>query len=79
MSYKEVFEKDGEIIVINKDIGECRTTFLIRAHFILRNLNISDIDTIVKKSYLYINIYVHKQKFNSNVENSLKGYDCSLT
>ena len=79
MSYKEVFEKDGKIIIINKDIGECRTTFLMRAHFILRNLEVSDISTIIKKSYLYINMYVRKQKFNSSVENSLKEYDCSST
>ncbi len=79
MSYKEVFEKDGKIIIINKDIGECRSVFLMRAHFILRNLGMSDFITIVNKSYLYINMFVNNHKFNPGIEDSLKVYDCSLT
>ena len=79
MSYKEAFDKDGKIIIINKDIGECRSVFLTRAHFILRNLEVADFKTVVNKSYLYINIFMNNHKFNSDIVDSLKEYDCSLT
>ena len=64
MSYKEVFEKDGHIIIVEKDNGECREIFLTRAHFILRNLSISGIATVINKSYLYVNMFVHNQEFS---------------
>lgn len=78
MSYKEVFEKDGQIIIMEKDIGECREIFITRAYFVLRNLNIANIKTVINKSYLYVNMYIHKLQFDKTVENSLNGYDCTL-
>jgi hypothetical protein len=81
MSYQESFNKDDKIVLLTKDNGEGREHFLIRVHFILRNLdnnNINDINKLVNKSYLYLNKIILNQTFDKNIEVKLDQYDCSI-
>ena len=77
-SYEEVFSDGDGMIILKKDNGESRENFLTRGHFIVRNIDRADINTLTNVSRLYINVYIHGQTFGSKVEKELEKYDCSV-
>lgn len=65
------------MILLEKDPGESRSDFLTRGQFVLDNIGNDSINNLINKSYLFVNIYNHKNKYNSEIEKRLcKNYDC---
>lgn len=83
MCDKELFEMNGNIVILQKRKGESRNHFLIRSGFILKNLykikNGYELDTIVSKSFLFLNRIIHKDRYESSTEKDLfENYDCEI-
>jgi hypothetical protein len=78
MTYSEVFEINNSMVILNKDVGETREQFLIRAHFIVRNISKDELSSVINMSYLFLNIKFFENKYDQTVENKLSKYDCSI-
>jgi len=78
MTYSEIFEINNSMIVLNKDVGETREQFLIRAHFVVRNISKDELSSVINMSYLFLNSKIFGNKYDKTVENKLSKYDCSI-
>ena len=78
MTYSEIFEINNTMIVLDKDVGETREHFLIRAHFVMRNINKDELSLVTNMSYLFLNSKIFGNKYEQAVETKLNNYDCSI-
>ena len=76
---REIFEKDGKVIILTKVIGETPDEFFHRGGFILRNLGKATLEDIINKSFLFVNIFIKKNGYGEEILKKFqKKYDCSL-
>lgn len=65
------------MIILERDDGESRSDFLTRGQFILDNFNKDSVENLTNKSYLFINIYNHHNKYDDDIEKRLcKEHSC---
>ena len=74
----ESFRKDDMIVQLEHNNDESREQFLIRANFVLNNLEKAPIERLVEVSYVFLNKYHLKQKFSKAVDKMLEKYDCTV-
>ena len=74
----ESFRKDNKIIRLRRNNDESREQFLLRAHFIRNNLARDELKRLIDISYIFLNKYYFKQKFNSDIDKMMSKYDCTI-
>lgn len=76
---REIFEKDGKVIILTRVIGETSDEFFHRGGFILRNLGKGTMKDVINKSFLFVNIFIKKNGYGEEILKKFqKKYDCSL-
>lgn len=78
MTYPEIFSVGDEFIILNKDKSETREHFLLRAHFIIRNINNGTLPALVNMSHLFLNNKILKNRYGKTIEDNLNSYDCFI-
>jgi hypothetical protein len=74
----ESFRKDNKIIRLRRNNDESREQFLLRVHFIRNNLARNELTRLIDLSYIFLNKYHFKQKFNSDIDKMMGKYDCTI-
>ena len=75
----EIFEKNGKIIILQKQLGETQDELYQRAIFIMNNIDNKDFNLLLNKSFLFLNIFIRKNEYVSDILKKLTdNYDCSI-
>lgn len=75
----EIFEKNGKIIILQKQLGETQDELYQRAIFIMNNIDNKDFNLLLNKSFLFLNIFIRKNEYGSDILKKLTdNYDCSI-
>lgn len=66
------FSYDGKLIILEKDENENIDIFIERGYFIIRNINKTNFNNLIKFSYIYVNNKYYNCIYNKTLLEKLK-------